>query len=148
MLTYVDSSVLACAYLRDEPGHGRARELLEDPDHLLVTGTLTVVEVTGVLVRAARTQRLMDLDGTLAVLASDLGEDGPVTLLAAPREIVERRATEIVYAYALRALDAIHLALAEIAAVPLLEDEGDKLGFASRDRFQAQAAEALGFALV
>lgn len=148
MLTYVDSSVLACAYLRDEPGHGKARDLLENPDHLLVTGTLTVVEVTGVLVRAARSHRLMDLDGVLSVLASDLGEDGPVTLLAAPRDVVERRATEIVYIHAMRALDAIHLAVAELSAVPLLDGEGEKLGFSSRDAAQAQAAQALGFAPV
>lgn len=148
MLTYVDSSVLACAYLRDEPGHGKARDLLENPDHLLVTGTLTVVEVTGVLVRAARSHRLMDLDGVLSVLASDLGEDGPVTLLAAPRDVVERRATEIVYIHAMRALDAIHLAVAELSAVPLLDGEGEKLGYSSRDAAQAQAAQALGFAPV
>ncbi|MBG0815881.1 type II toxin-antitoxin system VapC family toxin [Planomonospora sp. ID82291] len=145
MLTYVDSSVLACAYLFDEPGHDRARTLLQSSDHLLVTGTLTVVEVTGVLVRASRCHRLLELDMTLAALASDLGEDGPVTLIAAPRDTVERRATQIVYAHGLRALDALHLATAELAAVPLLESPGDKLGFASRDTAQSEAAAALGF---
>ncbi|WP_030909971.1 type II toxin-antitoxin system VapC family toxin [Streptosporangium amethystogenes] len=148
MLTYVDSSVLACAYLHDEPGHGRARELLENPEHLLVTSTLTVVEVTGVLVRASRARRLTELDTRLAVLAADLGEDGPVTLLTAPRNTVEQRATEIVYTHALRALDAIHLAVAELAAVPLLEDPGDKLGFASHGNAQSEAAAALGFTSV
>jgi uncharacterized protein len=145
MLTYIDSSVLACAYLYDEPGHARARELLEDPEHLLVTSTLTVLEVTGVLVRASRSKRLLELDTSLAVLAADLGEDGPVTLLSTARDTVERRAMEIVYAHALRALDAIHLATAELAALPLLEDPGDKLGFASRDATQSEAAAALGF---
>ncbi|MFI6450747.1 type II toxin-antitoxin system VapC family toxin [Streptosporangium amethystogenes] len=145
MLTYIDSSILACAYLHDEPGHGRARELLEDPEHLLVTGTLTVVEVTGVLVRASRCKRLLELDGRLAVLTADLGENGPVTLLSVPRNTVERRAVEIVYSYGLRALDAIHLATAELAAVPLLEEAGDKLGFASCDTAQSEAAAALGF---
>jgi uncharacterized protein len=145
MLTYVDSSVLACAYLADEPGHRRSRDLIENPDHLLVTGTLTVVEVTGVLVRASRAHRLVDLDSALAVLASDLGQDGPITLLATPRDQAERRATEIVYAHALRALDAIHLAIAELAAVPLLDSPGDKIGFASRDAAQSEAALTLGF---
>ncbi|MER5424100.1 type II toxin-antitoxin system VapC family toxin [Streptosporangium roseum] len=145
MLAYIDSSVLACAYLRSEPGHARARDLLENHDHLLVTGTLTVVEVTGVLVRAARSHRLIDLDTALTALRADLGEDGPVTLLAPPRDSVERRATEIVYMHALRALDGIHLAIAELAATLLLEDPGDKLGFASRGTAQTQAATALGF---
>ncbi|MBG0828812.1 type II toxin-antitoxin system VapC family toxin [Planomonospora sp. ID67723] len=145
MLTYIGSSVLACAYLPDEPGHRRARDLIESSDHLLVTGTLTVVEVTGVLVRASRAHRLLELDNALAVLASDLGEDGPVTLVAAARDSVELRATEIVYTHALRALDALHLAVAELAAVPLLDSPGDKLGFASRDISQSEAALALGF---
>ncbi|GAA3124592.1 hypothetical protein GCM10010466_14320 [Planomonospora alba] len=147
MLTYIDSSVLACAYLPDEPGHRRAQDLLQSPEHLLVTGTLTVVEVTGVLVRAARAHRRLELDTALAVLASDLGEDGPVALLSAPPDAVERRAVQIVYAHGLRALDAIHLATAELAAAPLLESPGDKLGFASRDTSQSGAATALGFAL-
>jgi predicted nucleic acid-binding protein len=144
MLTYIDSSALACAYLRDEPNHHKARELLESPDHLLVTCTLTVVEITGVLVRASRCHRLMDLERTLAIFAADLADDGPVTLLTAPRDAIERRATELVYTHALRALDAIHLAVAESAAVPLL-DKGDKLGFCSRDAAQAEAARALNF---
>jgi len=39
----------------------------------------------------------------------------------------------------------MHLATAEPAAVPLLEDPGDKLGFAGRDAAQSEAAAALGF---
>lgn len=55
---------------------------------------------------------------------------------------------EIVYTHALRALDAMHLATAELAAVPLLEEPRDKLGFAGRDTAQSEAAAALGFTSV
>ncbi|WP_449063582.1 type II toxin-antitoxin system VapC family toxin [Planomonospora algeriensis] len=145
MLVYAAPSALACAYLLDDPGYLRTRGLLQNPERLLVTATSTIVEVTALLVRASRADRLLELDSALAVLASDLGEDGPVTLVAAPRDTVERRAAQIVYAHGLRALDAIHLATAELAAVPLLEGPGDKLGFASRDTAQSEAAAALGF---
>ncbi|MEU3165073.1 hypothetical protein [Streptosporangium sp. NPDC006930] len=68
--------------------------------------------------------------------------------MSAPRDAVERRAVEIVYTHALRALDAMHLATAELAAVPLLEEPRDKLGFAGRDTAQSEAAAALGFTSV
>jgi hypothetical protein len=57
---------------------------------------------------------------------------------------VERRAVEIVRDHALRSLAAMHLAVASLAAVPLL-GPGDSLGLASRDEAQRQAGVALGF---
>ncbi len=144
MLVYLDSSVLGRAYLPDEDGHERASGLLTGSEHLLVTSTWTVVEVTSALSRAARGHRIEDPDELLAVLAADMGEDGPVTVLRAPPEQVEHRSTRLVREYPLRSLDALHLAVAEIAAVPLLE-RGEQLGFASRDHPQQAAASALGF---
>ncbi|MGQ0779427.1 MAG: type II toxin-antitoxin system VapC family toxin [Pseudonocardiales bacterium] len=144
MLVYVDSSVLARAYLPDEPGHAEAAVLLSGTDHLLVTATWTLVEVTSVLVRATRVGRHGDIDALLAVLAADTGEDGTVTLLRADPEHVERRAVEIVRDHGLRSLDAMHLAVATLAAVPLL-DPGESLGLASRDGAQRRAGIALGF---
>ena len=55
MIVYVDSSVLARAYLMDEPDHADAVALLEDADVALITGSWTRVEVSRALVRAART---------------------------------------------------------------------------------------------
>lgn len=57
MIAYLDSSVLARAYLADEDGHGQATALLADPDIATVTGTWTRIEVSGALVRAARAGR-------------------------------------------------------------------------------------------
>ncbi|MGH3753371.1 MAG: type II toxin-antitoxin system VapC family toxin [Pseudonocardiaceae bacterium] len=144
MLVYVDSSVLARAYLPDEPGHAEAVALLAGTDHLLVTATWTIVEVTSALVRATRVGRQGDVDALLAVLAADTGEYGTVTLLRADPEQVERRAVEIVRDHALRSLDAMHLAVATLAAVPLL-DPGGLLGLASRDEAQRRAGITLGF---
>ena len=146
MLVYVDSSVLARAYLPDEPGHPEAAALITGTDHLLVTATWTLVEVTSALVRATRAGRRGDVDALLAVLAADTGEDGPVTLLRADTEQVERRSLDIVREHALRSLDAMHLAAA-LAAVPLL-DPGAALGLASRDEAQRRAGIALGFVTV
>ena len=144
MLVYVDSSVLVRAYLPDEKGHDDARALLDGVEHLLVTSTWTVVEVTSALARAARGLRVQELDAVLAVLADDTGDDGPVTLLRGDVGQVERASTRIVKDHAIRSLDALHLAVAELAAMPLLEP-GQRLGFATRDDAQRVVAEALGF---
>lgn len=144
MLVYLDSSVLARAYLPDEEGHPEARALLKGSDHLLVTASWTVVETTSALVRAAHTSRVPGVEALLAVMGEDTGEGGPVTLLRPDPDRVERRAVAIVRDHVLRSLDALHLAVAELAAVPLLEP-GAVLGFASRDTAQRAAAAGLGF---
>lgn len=120
MLVYLDSSVLARAYLPDEVDHKLAVELLTGTEPL-VTSSWTVVEVTSALVRAARGHRVHDLQPILGLLAADVG--GPVTLLRPDVAATEQRATELVRAYPLRSLDALHLAVAELAAVPLLDDD-------------------------
>lgn len=144
MLVYVGSSVLVRAYLPDEVDHHQARALLDGTEHLLVTATWTVVEVTSALARAVHGRRVGQLEAVLAVLAADTGEDGAVTLLRAEAERVERASTTIVRDHAIRSLNALHLAVAELAAVPLLEP-GQRLGFATRDDAQRAVAVALGF---
>lgn len=146
MIVYVDSSVLARAYLMDEAGHREAAALLEGPELAIVTGTWTRIEVSGALVRAARAGRADDA-GLLAALDADLGPDGPVTLLDAPQREVETRALELVREHGLRAMDAWHLAVATIA-LPQLVEPGEPAGFASRDAEQARVAGLLGLAAV
>ena len=141
MIAYLDSSVLARAYLVDEDGHQEALRLLTDPQIATVTGTWTRIEVSGALVRAARAGR-GDEKGLLALLDADLA--GPVIVLAAPQERVEQRALDLVRKHALRAMDAWHLAVAEITVPPLLEP-GEQRAFASRDDAQRTVAQQLGF---
>jgi predicted nucleic acid-binding protein len=141
VIAYLDSSVLARAYLVDEDGHQEASALLADPDIATVTGTWTRIEVSGALVRAARADR-GDEKGLLALLDSDLA--GPVIVLGAPQDQVEQHALQLVRQHALRAMDAWHLAVAAIVVPPLL-DPGEPRAFASRDQAQRQVAEELGF---
>jgi predicted nucleic acid-binding protein len=144
VIIYVDSSVLARAYLPDENGHDAANQLLYGED-ALVTSTWTLVEVTSALSRAARSHRAQ-LDDLLAAFDSDTSVDGPVTLLRPDAVAVESRAIEIVRRYAIRSLDALHVAVAELAAMPLAAPE--TCGFASRDAAQAEVAGQLGFVLI
>lgn len=78
--------MLARAYLADEDGHQQAIALLADPDIATVTGTWTRIEISGALVRAARSGRA-DEKGLLAMLDADLVDK--VTVLGASQETVE-----------------------------------------------------------
>ncbi|MEB3980142.1 type II toxin-antitoxin system VapC family toxin [Mycobacterium sp. 663a-19] len=144
MIAYLDSSVVARAYLVDEDGHQQATALLADPDIATVTGTWTRIEVSGALVRAARAGR-GDEKGLLALLDADLA--GPVIVLGAPQDEVEQHSLELVRRHALRAMDAWHLAVAALVVPPLLEP-GEPQAFASRDEAQRKVAEELGFVAI
>jgi predicted nucleic acid-binding protein len=143
LIVYLDSSVLARAYLPDEDGHEDVLRLLQDSDIGAVTGTWTRIEVSGALVRAAAVDR-GDRDELLDLLDADLGDDGPVTVLSAPQADVEDTALEIVRSHALRAMDAWHVAVASLT-VPALAEPDEPIAFASRDDAQAAVAESLGF---
>lgn len=148
MIAYVDSSVLARAYLRDEDGSDEARRLLADRSVAKFTGRWTRIEVSGAIVRAARSGRSVVQAEALSELDADLrDEGGRIAILSAPGEDVEAKALEIARSHGLRALDALHVALASLA-IPPLADRGEPLGFASRDGDQATVAESLGFARI
>jgi predicted nucleic acid-binding protein len=141
VIAYLDSSTLARAYLVDEDGHQDAQQLLGDPEIATVTGTWTRIEVSGALVRAARSGR-GDERGLLELLDADLA--GPVVVLSAPQEQVEEDALKLVREHALRAMDAWHLATAAITIPPLTKPDEPR-AFASRDQAQRAVAEQLGF---
>ena len=148
MIAYVDSSVLARAYLGDEGGSADARRLLADRSVAKFTGRWTRIEVSAAIVRAYRSGRNVVQAEALGELDADLqDEGGRVAILSAPGDDVETRALEIARAHGLRALDALHIALASVA-LPQLADVGEPLGFASRDGDQATVAESLGFARI
>ena len=98
MIVYADSSVLARAYLEDEPGHTEAVALLRDPDRPVVTGSWSRIEVSGALVRAARSGRpgVVDEAGLLAAWDSDTTLDGAVSVLVASQGTVEAHALALV----------------------------------------------------
>jgi uncharacterized protein len=145
MLVYLDSSVLARAYLRDEPGHAEAAAFLDGED-VLVAGTLTVIEVNSALIRADRANRVSDLDRVLRAFNDDIAPDGAVTVITAEQTLIENSALAIVRRFGIRTLDAWHLAVADLSARQLAGDD-EPVAFASRDQGQRAAADALGFAL-
>ena len=144
MIAYVDSSVLARAYLDDEDGSAEARRLLADPAVGKVTGPLTRIEVSAAIVRAARSGRVVPVERKLAVLDADLRPEGRIVVISAPADQVQAKALDLARTHGLRALDAMHVALASIS-MPSLAHRGEPLAFASRDGDQAAVAESLGF---
>jgi predicted nucleic acid-binding protein len=149
VIVYLDSSVLARSYLDDEQGHREAAALLENPDMKYVTGTWTRIEVSGALLRAARSGRSKaDEHGLLTLLDVDLGAKGRVTELIVPQADAEQKALTLVREHALRTLDAWHLAVASLTVPALAAPEKEEIGFASRDDEQATIAEELGFTRV
>jgi len=147
VIAYVDSSVLARALLPDEDGSEEARRLLTDRTIAKYTGRWTRIEVSAAIVRAARAGRPVLRADALDRLDAELRPGGRIKVLTADDAEVEARALAIAREHGLRALDALHIALAAIA-IPKLADKGEPLGFASRDGDQASVAEALGFAAV
>ena len=140
MIAYLDSSILARVYLADEDGHHEAAALLADPQLALVTGTCTQIEVSGALIRAARSGR-GDEPGLLALLDADLAD--AVAVLTAPQEQVEAGALDLVRRHAIRAMDAWHLTVAKLT-VPALAEGDEPQAFASRDEAQREVAGQLG----
>jgi uncharacterized protein len=147
VIAYLDSSLLARAYLADEAGSQEARHLLANGSIGKVTGPWTRIEVSGAIVRAARAGRPVVEAHALRELDRDLDRDGRIVVLDADREEVEARALALAREHGLRALDALHVALAAIA-IPPLADRGEPRAFASRDGDQATVAASLGFAPV
>jgi predicted nucleic acid-binding protein len=140
---YVDSSVLVRSYLADEPGHEEARALIEG-DKLLITATFTLVEVMSTLFRARKVKRLPDVDVLIEKLYEEASPDGPINLARPDPAATESAALTIVRHYSVRTLEAMHLAVADLAARPLAEP-GEEIGFATFCDAQRHAARALGF---
>lgn len=146
MIAYVDSSVLARAYLHDETGHEEAAGVLTDPEIAVVTGTWTRVEASGAVVRAARAGRC-DLDVLLRLLDQDLDDEGPITVVEVSQARVEEKALDLVRRYGSRAMDAWHLAAASLILTDFVP-QGEVMAFASRDKHQGEVARTMGFEVI
>lgn len=147
MIVYFDSSVVVRAYLADEIDHAEVRALFADPARTAITGSWTVIEVTGSLVRAATAHR-GDRQGLLAAFVRDIDPvAGVLTVIDAEQAEIERIALELVRSSGIRSLDAWHLACARLALDELAEP-GEERGFATRDTEQAAVARDMGFAIL
>jgi len=144
VIIYLDSSVLARAYLPDEDGHAEAVAILEIPDAVVITGSWTVIEVSGALVRAARATR-GDESLLLAALDADLdARSGVIVTVDAHQAEVERIALDLVRSSGIRSMDAWHLACAMLAFDELAEP-GEQVVFATRDAEQLAVVTQLGW---
>ena len=147
MIIYLDSSVLARAYLPDEAGHAEALALLATTDAVVFTGSWTLIEVSGALIRAARAARAARANEALLLAALDADLDarsGVVVTIDAHQAEVERIALDLVRASGIRSMDAWHLACAMLAFEELAEPGEDRV-FATRDVEQLAMAGQLGW---
>jgi uncharacterized protein len=131
-------------YLPNDPGRNEVVALLNDDNVAVVTSTLTRIEASGALVRAARLARV-DPGNALARLDQDFA-DGVITLVGADQADIELNALHIVRTYGIRALDALHIATAQLVLTELA-GPGDTSVFVSRNNEQANAAKRVGLAL-
>jgi predicted nucleic acid-binding protein len=130
--TYVDSSALLKRYV-EEPDSAAADAFLR-ADAGLLTARHTIVEVRRNLARLLSGR---DLAAARAAFADDLRSLSIIELDAATCE----SAAAIAEATGVRTLDALHLAAAQRVMAP-------GVGFLTFDLRQAQAARALGLAVV
>lgn len=144
-IVYCDTSALARAYLADEPGHDALRGRLLEGDEQVVTSTLAEVELVAALAAAGRAGRIADTRSALAKLARDVHGDGAILLLALDEPRVLPQACDLCARHRLRAIDAIHLAVALSDATTLAD--GQPVVFVTRDADQAAAAVAEGLPL-
>jgi predicted nucleic acid-binding protein len=140
---YGDSSAIVGAYFSDESGHAHLRDMLLLGDEPVIMSEIGRIEVARALVAARRAGRIADSSRVLTRFEVDCRPGGPLKLLALRSSTVLARATQLVIDHPLRALDAIHLAVALEDGLGLAGDDG--LVFVTRDRQQADAATALGF---
>ncbi len=132
MSAYVDSSALLKRYV--EEADSAAADALLRADSALLTARHTIVEVRRNLARLLTGR---DLAGARAAFAADLHSMSIIELDEATCE----SAALIAEATGVRTLDALHLAAAQRVSAP-------GVSFVTFDLRQAQAARALGLAVV
>jgi len=146
MMTYLDSSVIARSYLKNEPGHAEAVAAMKGTaGSIRVTGTWTRIEVSSALVRSARHTDTDPLPLLMALDVDLMAADGQVLLIDVEQAEVEGLALALVREHGVRSMDAWHLACA--AAIRAgVSDPTEPFGFATYDREQAAIAARMGFA--
>ncbi|MDT7799444.1 MAG: uncharacterized protein QOI78_2877 [Actinomycetota bacterium] len=141
---YADTSALVTAYLHDEPGHGKLRELLLEGDELVLSSDLTRIEFASALTAARRTGRIPDPAPVLAHFDHLASPRGALALIPFDAKSVIPAARRLVIEHhPLRTLDAIHIAVAMHDTAELTG--GAPVTFVTRDDRQAEAAKASGF---
>jgi predicted nucleic acid-binding protein len=141
-MLYADTSALARAYLTDEADHQRLRRLLREGTDSVVTSDLTIVELLSTVRRAFRDRRHRHVDRLIERVEEEFADPYVFTVLRFESTMVLPTARRLVLTHPLSALDAMHLAVALVTAVPLAD--GDPFTFVTRDAAQGKAARAEG----
>jgi len=144
-LLYADTSALVRAYFVDDVDHDPLRRLLLEGDDPVITIELARLEFTAAVEAAARAGRLRRSRPVLARFDADCGGSGPLALVALDPLSTFPEAHRLLRRHPLRALDALHLAVA-LQELPALA-AGDAVGFVTRDAAQGAAAAGEGLPL-
>lgn len=136
---YFDTSVILKQYV-DEVGAADARALFRR--HQIVSSAIAPVELTSALSRRRRTGDLTA--PRLARMLRDIEADRAYWALIAVDAAVLKRAEELLPTTRLRALDALHVASAQLAS----RLASMRLPFITADAHQRDGAEQLGFEVI
>ena len=141
-ILYADTSAVIRAYFADETDHHVLRQLLLDGNDPVLTSELTKVEFASAVSAAFRAKRVDDSSVFLDQFDLDCGANGVLTMLQLEPEVTLSMARHLVTQHLLRALDAIHLAVALTSVKQLAA--GEPVAMVTRDYRQAAAAKACG----
>jgi len=130
-LVYFDTSVLVKTYIQ-EPGSARVRALLEA--HKFVSSSIAPIELHSAVQRRYRQGEITKQHYT--AILTRVKQDRDFWQLVEPVPQVLARAEELVAAYNVRTLDAIHLS----SAIIIQDSMGRPLPFVTADEQQFAAA--------
>lgn len=136
MILYMDSSALVKLYVR-EPGSDRVRTLIAQAD-ACATSAIAYAEIRAAMARRYR-EGVLSSAG-LGELKSALLNDWQGLFVVPALLAIARSAGDAAESYALRGMDAIHLA----TAVWLQKQQDDRVTFAAWDLRLASAAATAG----
>ena len=140
MILYLDTSALVKLYA-EEAGSGLVRQRVRDSD-LIATSLVAYAEARSALARKSRSREISR--PALTQCKKEFERDWLRLHRLPIDETLIRKAGQLAEEYALRALDALHLATADLMQITLR----DAVTFACFDDALNKAAEARGLALL
>lgn len=140
-VSYVDTSALVRAYLRDEPDHTAWRASLLDEKVTLLSSKALSLELTAAISAARRARRVRRISQLLDLFATHSSSDGPLSLVGITGRHMSM-ACDLLEHHPLRSLDALHIATA-LAAQAVL----GAISFVTCDEQQAKVARQVGLAV-
>lgn len=147
MIAYADSSIVVRSIAPNEAGTDVAAYILSDPAYSFMSSTMTELECASAAARAAR--RGPGHGGAWGAAFDALFDPaiGVIALVDVGHADTARLAVAVARATGLRAMDAWHIACAELCFREFGEP-GERPVFATRDLEQAAVARARGWTVI